>query len=236
MKLAIMQPYLFPYLGYYQLISAVDHFVVLDDVTFIKQGWINRNRILSDGGAFTFTVPLRGAGSHVRIDEIAVSAREYPRWRERFLRTLRQNYRKAPHFDAVMSLIDAVFCPPGARILIRDLATESLRVVMRYLGLPFRHSFSSMYAKPDDVRGADRVMFLCHALGASAYYNAPGGRDLYDRRRFAREGIELRFVVPRRIEYPQGRGAHVANLSMLDVLMFNNRAAVRSMLGEYDLE
>ena len=132
-----------------------------------------------------------------------------------------------------MPLVEEVF--PERPVLIRDVAAQSLQLVMDYLGQPFPHSLSSDYAKPDAVRGAERVVFLCRQLRATAYYNAPGGTELYDRDAFMREGVELRFVVPRKVEYPQFRSPFVPWLSMLDVLMFNGREAVRTMLREYDL-
>ena len=72
MKLAIMQPYLFPYLGYFQLIAAVDKFVFYDDVNFIKNGWINRNRLLISGKVNYITIPLSGASSFLKINQVLV--------------------------------------------------------------------------------------------------------------------------------------------------------------------
>src|SRR5690554_3170605 len=98
MRLGIMQPYLFPYIGYFQLINDVDKFVIYDDVNFIKQGWINRNQILSHNGALIFTVPLKNAGSFSKINEVFINENFYDKWVTKFLRTIDQNYKKAPHF------------------------------------------------------------------------------------------------------------------------------------------
>src|SRR6266581_942498 len=205
MKIAIMQPYLFPYLGYYELIAAVDHLVVLDDVTYIKQGWINRNRILVEGRAAMFSVPLDGAGSHVRICDVLVNEKSYPRWRTKFFKMLTFNYRKAPFFTGVEPLVAEVIPAPGtARLSIRDMAVRSLGAVMRYLGLRFSYSLSSEYPKPDGVKGADRVLFLCRALGAKAYYNPSGGTQLYDKHAFNSQGVTLKFLAPHKTPYAQG--------------------------------
>src|SRR5687768_13108726 len=104
MKLAIMQPYLFPYIGYFQLMHAADKFVVYDDVNYIKGGWVNRNRILVNGKPHMFTLPLKNAGSNIKINEIEVSGGELMKWREKFLRTLQQAYAKAPFKNDVIAL------------------------------------------------------------------------------------------------------------------------------------
>ena len=231
-----MQPYVFPYLGYYQLIRAVDHFVVLDDVTYIKQGWINRNQILVEGRAAMFSVPLEGASSHAMIRDVLVNGKSYSHWRTKFLKTLAFNYRKAPFFAEIGPIVEDVIAAPGTeRVSIRDIAVHSLDAVMRYLRVPFPYSLSSDYAKPDDVRGADRVLLLCRARGADTYCNLPGGAKLYDRDAFRSQGITLEFLTPHDVVYPQNRANFVPGLSMLDVLMFNSREAVRTMLGAYAL-
>lgn len=230
-----MQPYLFPYIGYFQLIKAVEHFVVLDDVTFIKRGWINRNRVLAEGEPLIFTVPVSGASSRVEIQRIEVSSPQYGRWRAKFLRTLDHNYHAAPHYDETLPLVEEAL-PPEAPHLIRDAAVESLRVVMRYLEVPFSHTYASDHGRPPGVTGSDRVLHLCRALGATCYYNAPGGKALYDHSRFAEAGIELRFVVPREITYTQSGSEFVPWLSIIDVLMWNRPDAVRAMLDDYVLE
>jgi len=236
MKIAIMQPYLFPYLGYYQLMRAVDHFVILDDGTYIKGGWINRNQILVQGRAGMFSVPLDGGGSHVKICDVQVDGKSYPHWRTKFFKTLTFNYRRAPYFGDIEPLVAEVIPAQGtAGLPIRQMAAHSLLAVMRYLGLSFSHSLSSEYAKPDGVKGTDRVLFLCQALGATEYYNPPGGRQLYDRDAFRTRGVELKFLTPHKVPYAQRGADFVPWLSMLDILMFNSPEAVRTMLFAYDL-
>ncbi|MFW5701046.1 MAG: WbqC family protein, partial [Cyclobacteriaceae bacterium] len=124
MKLAIMQPYLFPYIGYFQLIHAVDKFVFYDDVDFIKQGWISRNNILLNNQFFTFTVPLVSISSNQKINRTEIHLHQYQNWRKKFFKTLNQAYKKAPFYKVVMPIIDEVF---GAEHkYINDLARESI--------------------------------------------------------------------------------------------------------------
>lgn len=236
MKVGINQPYLFPYIGYYQLLAAVDHFVVFDDVAFIKKGWINRNRILASAGPHTFTVPVRGASSHARIDEVVVSTSEYGTWRRKFLRTLAHSYSESANFAAVRNIIESALPEPGEPFSIRDAAVASLCLVMDHLGLTFEHSYSSDYDLPEESRGLERGLEICRRLGATDYYNAPGGKELYTENDFAPAGIDLHFVVPRRVQYAQPTDTFVPWLSIIDVLMFNSPAQVRRMLGEYELQ
>lgn len=229
--LAIMQPYLFPYLGYFQLIAAADRFVVYDDVTYIKNGWINRNRILDprkDRTIATFTVPLRGAGSHVAIRDVAIN--EATDWRRRLLLTISQTYKRAPQFERVFSLVSGVITRPETHI--RALAVESLRAVCAYLDLSREWVESSSVYGNRELAGPTRVLDICRREGATRYVNAIGGRKLYHQPDFADAGLELRFVEPALFTYPQLENAFVPGLSIIDVLMFNERDRVRRSLGE----
>jgi hypothetical protein len=232
-KLAIMQPYLFPYIGYFQLIQAVDRFVVYDDVAFIKQGWINRNRMLINGAPCFFTVPVKAASSHRLIrDTFIDDDRQHQRWPERLLKSFDTAYRRAPEFSNVFPLLESVLAGKPARIA--ELAVASLRAVARFLdiGTPFVES-SSVYANAQ-LRGEDRVLAICADERATEYVNLPGGRSLYVSERFEAHGITLAFLEPRPIEYRQFDGAFVPWLSIVDVLMFNPVETVRGYLSAYD--
>lgn len=228
---AIMQPYLFPYLGYYQLISASDTFVFLDDVAFMKRGWINRNRILVAGNAFLFTVPVRAASQNRSIRETEIA--EVGAWRRRLERTLRHAYANAPFLAETLDLVHAVISRSTSSIA--ELAAESVRAVCAHLELPasFR---SSSELDTDDTTGAERIIALCQACGATRYVNPPGGTELYDRSQFARAGIDLKFLRPHLPEYSQRADPFVPGLSIIDVLMCNPRETVRTWAQTFDLE
>lgn len=98
-----MQPYLFPYLGYFQLIQAVDKFILLDDVNFIKRGWVNRNRILVNGKDHLFSLPLQRASQFKKINDLKLA--DYPGWRNRFFKTLTHAYRQASQYEPVMKML-----------------------------------------------------------------------------------------------------------------------------------
>ncbi|WP_316016148.1 WbqC family protein [Roseobacter sp. HKCCA0434] len=226
---AVMQPYLFPYLGYFQLIAASGSFVFYDDVAFIKGGWINRNRVLAPGGGLqVFSAALDGGQSSSRsIADTPLSARRD--WQRKFARTLRESYARAPHVDAVCALVDRVLDAPGDSIA--DLACRSVRAVCDHVGLAPRFERSSQFAP--ETRALDRtgrLIELTRRLGGERYLNLEGGRALYGPGPFAEAGLELRFLAPRLEPYPQGRKADfVPGLSVLDALMWTPPETVRDM-------
>ena len=228
MKLAVMQPYLFPYLGYFQLIRAVDAFVVYDDVNYIKGGWINRNCILAQGSKELVTLQLHRASPNLLINQIEIAGNS-----EKLLKPIRQRYSKAPQFGAVFPLLESIFLQQE-----RNLACflgHGLRRVCDYLGLHPEWHISSALKKDNDLRGQDKVLAICEELGATHYINMPGGKALYDHAEFARRDLRLSFIKPRLVEYRQFGKPFVPNLSIIDVMMFNNQSQCARLLEGHDL-
>ena len=229
-----MQPYLFPYIGYFQLIRAVDRFVVYDDVAFIKQGWVNRNRILINGRPSYFTVPIKHASSFTLIrDTLIDDDRQNERWIERTLKTFDNAYRHAPEFARVFPIVEAVFTRPTNRAA--DLAVASLKAVADLLDIRTEWVESSAQYGNVDLQGEERVLAICRAENATDYVNVPGGRELYARDRFEAAGLRLHFTETRPVEYRQFKDPFVPSLSIVDVLMFNPLETVRGFLDACDL-
>lgn len=234
MRLAVMQPYLFPYIGYFQLMRAADLFVAYDDVAFIKQGWIARNRLNIRGEAALFSVPIQGASSFRLIRDTRVCPRQYPGWRENFFKTIQANYARAPYRDSVLPLLEAVFGPGPEGIA--DLALASLLAVRDMLGLACRVERSSALYDNSRLGGQERILDICRLSGATVYINAPGGAALYDRETFRRNGVELFFLESATVVYDQHLGLpFVPNLSIIDVLMHNPVERVREFLDQHSL-
>ncbi|MEH3116123.1 MAG: WbqC family protein [Methylorubrum populi] len=228
---AIMQPYLFPYIGYFQLIAAVDRFVIYDRVKYTKKGWINRNRFLRDGAPVTFTLPLERDSDHLDIRERRVAAGFEP---GRLCAQIAQAYRRAPHVRETMPLVEEVLGYAGADLF--DHLRHGLVRTCAHLGLGTPIRTASEIEEATDLRRQDRVIDLCERLGASTYVNPIGGTALYDPAAFARRGIALRFLRTRPFAYPQGPHPFVPWLSILDVLMFNPRPTLTAVLASgYDL-
>ncbi|HKF67300.1 MAG TPA: WbqC family protein [Vicinamibacterales bacterium] len=228
--IAIMQPYLFPYIGYFQLLASVDRFVVYDDVTFIKQGWINRNRMLINGQAAFFTVPLEHRSSAVAIRDTRISdAPQHRQWPEKLMKSFDSAYRRAPEFVSTRPLVELVLARAGFRIA--ELALDSIKTIADRLEIRTPIVPTSTIYGNGHLRGEDRVLAICKAEKASRYVNLAGGRSLYSRERFAAEGIELCFIEPTPVEYRQFDDAFVPSLSIVDVLMFNPVDRVRGFLN-----
>src|SRR6266481_95426 len=230
-SVAIMQPYFLPYIGYFQLLAAVDKFVVLDDVNYINRGWVNRNRLLLNGVAHSFTVPLRGASQNRLICDIELVGEQG--WRDKLMRTIRQAYGQAPCFAQVSALLESMVNYPSVRL--DEFLLNSLCEIVRYLSLEGEIVSTSRVYKNANLKGQERILDICRQERADVYINPIGGVVLYDRPSFLQQGIQFYFLRSRPVSYPQGKGEYVPWLSILDVLMFNEPLAVRQQLAEMDL-
>lgn len=230
-KLAIMQPYFLPHLGYFQLIAAVDKLVIYDDVNFINGGWINRNRILLNGAPYMFTVPLQAASQNRLICELRLAQDSH--WRDKTLRTITLHYKKAPSYLAVMPMLERVFQYPTTRL--DAFILHSLVEVTRYIGLGTAIQPTSQAYDNRHLRGQARILDICKVEGAQVYVNTPGGRNLYDSETFEANGIQLKFLESNPIVYDQKQEKFIGSLSMIDVLMFNDLQAIQKMVREYEL-
>ena len=228
----VMQPYFFPYLGYFQLAAASTVFVFLDDVAFIKRGWINRNNFLVQNRAHLFSVPLQAPSINRQIATTLVA--EDPNWQIQMLRMLENAYARAPFRNDILVLVKQVLSLPYRSI--GDLAAASVRAVCAHVGMPVTWQTSSENHPQNRLTGTERIIDICRTLNATCYVNAPGGKDLYDPGEFARSGIELRFLRPVLPPYSQAGGAYVSGLSIIDVLMFNPPDVVRAWMEAYELE
>ncbi|MCU7795561.1 MAG: WbqC family protein [Candidatus Thiodiazotropha sp. (ex Myrtea spinifera)] len=229
MKLAIMQPYFFPYIGYFQVIKAVDAFVVYDDVNFIKGGWINRNFILSQGKRSRITLQLQGASPNLLINQIKLGSN-----RIKLLKTIQQSYSKATYFSYVYPMIEEILLYEEDNL--SKFIDFGLRRICNYLGLSPKWYISSDLKKDSKLCGQNKVLSICTELGGSHYINASGGRSLYDKLAFSNQGVQLSFIASKDIEYPQFGGLFEPNLSIIDVLMFNDQEQCSRLLKSFDLD
>jgi WbqC-like protein family len=230
-KVGIMQPYFFPYVGYFQLIAAVDVFVVYDNIKYVKSGWINRNRMLRNGEAVTFSLPLKGASDDLDVCDREIAADFRP---HKLLNQIKGGYGQAPEFGRVFPLIERIVRFED-RNLFRFLH-HSIRALCQFLGIGTEIRVSSGFGIDHSLRKQHKVLALCRALGAVCYLNAIGGMELYAPEEFRRAGVELKFVRSRPFEYRQLGAAFVPSLSIIDMLMFNPAEAVRDcVFGNYEL-
>lgn len=231
MKLGIMQPYFFPYIGYWQLMNAVDVYVIYDDVNYINRGWINRNRVLNNGEPMYFNLGLLGASQNKLINEIQVNPDE--KLVEKNLRTLQMLYAKAPYFNQVYPLLKQILTNKESNVAL--YLQRSFEIICEYLGIKTKFILSSQIPKDNSLKGQDKILEICKILQADEYYNASGGQELYDYERFEKEGIKLGFVKANLSTYQQYKNDFVPGLSIIDIMMFNSPERIREMLGEFEL-
>jgi hypothetical protein len=231
MTIAIMQPYIFPYIGYFQLINAVDKFIIYDDVNFINKGWINRNNILVSGQPHLFTVPLKDASQNKLIREVAVAQGEP--WQKKFLKTVRQSYQKAPYYEKVFVLIEEIVNLEVKTI--HELAHSALKITCAFMEIGTEIIPSSTRYNNTHLKGQERILDICRQENASHYINPIGGMELYDKGRFENEGRRLSFIKSVASPYPQFKNAFVPWLSIIDILMFNNQENINKHLKAYEL-
>jgi hypothetical protein len=231
MKLAIMQPYIFPYIGYFQLIQAVDKFVIFDDVNYINKGWINRNRILVNNQDFMLTIPLKGASQNKLISDIEIA--DDIKLRQNFLRTIEINYKKAPCFDQVFSIICQIVNLDLKKIT--EIIHESIVVLNKYLQIDTEIIKSSTKYNNSYLKGQNRIIDICKQEGASDYINPIGGVELYSKQYFEAQNIQLHFIKSKPVIYQQFSLNFIPWLSIIDVLMFNSQERVKYLINEYEL-
>lgn len=235
MKIAVMQPYVFPYLGYFQLIKAVDTFVFYDDVNFINKGWINRNKILVNEKAYRFTIPLKSQSQFKLISETEIDRLNFDNFNRKFLKTINQSYKKAPHFDSVFGLIEN-FLRCHEFQLISTMSMASIQLVCNYLNINTNLKISSKeFASSKRLKKEQRLYYICKQTNSSTYINPIGGQELYHKSEFENHNINLKFMNSKYLSYQQFNNEFVSNLSIIDVLMFNSKSKIKEMLFNYEL-
>lgn len=231
MKLGIMQPYFLPYIGYWQLLNAVDKYIIYDDVNYIKGGWINRNRVLVNNIDKLITLKLDGASPNKLIKEIELSDDNI--YKKKLLKTIEENYKKAPFFKDVYLMIEKIIMNNEKNLA--KFIEFSLKEISNYLEIKTEILISSSLKKDNLLKGKDKVIEICKIMGATEYYNAVGGQELYSFDEFKQNGIELKFLKTGNIEYKQFKNEFIPNLSILDVMMFNSKEEIKRMLNNYEL-
>ncbi len=238
MVLGVMQPYIFPYIGYFQLINKVDVFVFYDDVTFIKNGWINRNKILINKKENIFSIPLNKQSSNTLIKDTQVSILLYNKWLHKFLKSIQQTYSKAPYFNEVYTIIENTFLKNiSDTIYISDLCQASIIACCQYLGITTKFMKSSeLLNSHQECNRSDRLIKIAKDFNCTTYINSIGGKELYEKEYFKEKGIGLTFLKPNSIEYLQNNSNEfVAGLSIIDVMMYNSKEQIRVMLNDFNL-
>ncbi|MCE9683144.1 WbqC family protein [Halomonas alkalisoli] len=228
MKLAVMQPYLFPYYGYFQLIHSVDKFVLYDDANYIKQGYINRNSINVDGAERNFIVPVIGASSNKKIKDLLFSDDV-----KKSLAMIRQSYSKAPNYNKIYPIVEETFKTPNRSIV--TVCQNGIESVCNYLDIKTEIIKSSELSYNRELTAAGKLIDMSLILNCSHYINNIGGKKLYDKGLFIDHGVELSFLKSSCINYESNGVCFESNLSIIDVLMWLDSEKIKKYLKEYEL-
>jgi len=225
MKLGIMQPYFLPYIGYFQLIAAVDVFIVYDNIKYTKKGWINRNRLLLYGTDSLFSVPLKKDSDTLHVVQRELSS-DFNR--HKLLSQVKRAYSKSPHFSETFQVLERIVLFDNPNLF--QYVHHSIVEICRYLEIETEIKVSSTIPINHDLKSQDKVIALCESMKADTYINTLGGIDLYNKDVFLANGIELQFIKPNSLEYVQFGLPFVPWLSIIDVLMFNSPNEVRECI------
>jgi hypothetical protein len=226
-----MQPYFFPYIGYFHLINSVDIFVVYDNIKYTKRGWINRNRLLQNGKDVKFSLPLKSDSDCLDVCERELAA-DFNR--KKLLNKFKGAYQCAPYFTQTFRLVEHIVRYEEAN-LFRFLH-YSITKTCEHLGITTEIRVSSDITSDNDLKNQNNILALCETIGASTYVNAIGGMKLYSKETFREKGIDLNFIQSKPFEYPQFGDAFVPWLSIIDVMMFNPLDTIRTCIStNYEL-
>ena len=226
-----MQPYIFPYIGYFQLINAVDLFVIYDNIQYTKKGWINRNRFLQNGKDAVFTIPIQNASDYLDVRERVISSSFN---KEKLLNQLFASYCKSPYFEHVFPFLSNIINNNETNLF--KYIHYSIIEICNSLNIDTKIVISSDVDIDHNLKSQGKVIAICQQLGATNYINPVGGQTLYSKEAFQKCGIDLMFIKSNPMKYKQFDNEFVAWLSVIDVMMFNNNEEIIGMLKDYDLE
>ena len=226
-----MQPYFMPYIGYFQLINAVDKFVIFDDVNYINKGWINRNNILVNGKANLFAIPLKEASQNKLINEIFIV--DEAKWKPKLLKTIEMSYKKAPFFKEIYPLVEEIVNRGDSKI--SDYNYHTITRISEYLDIKTEIVSTSAKYNNQNLKAQNRIIDICLKEGASTYVNPIGGTELYNKQAFIEKNMEMYFIKSNEVKYRQFANEFVPWLSILDVMMFNSIQTIKGFLEQYIL-
>lgn len=228
MNIAIMQPYLFPYIGYFQLMNAVDEFIVYDNIQFTKKGWINRNRILVNGADAYITLPLKKDSDYLDIKDRYLSD-DWNSESKKMLNRITESYRKAPYFESVFPLIEKSLLFGDKQLF--NFIFNSLNLTKDFLEIKTSFVISSTIPIDHNLKSTEKVIALCKHQNATTYINPIGGVELYSKEEFKNKGLELKFIKANNIIYPQFKNEFIPYLSIIDIMMFNSKEDIKNHLN-----
>ncbi len=232
MKLAIMQPYFLPYLGYFNLLFHSDIFVLYNDINYIERGWINRNKIIKKDGFNLFTIPLRKASATKLISDIYISDEQ--KWRSKLLKTIEITYVKAPYFNSTYNLVEKIVLKKIYKL--DEFIKNSITEILNFIELEKGIIFSSDFDYDRNTNKENKLVSITRNLQANTLVFPPGSRDLYSETFFIKKDINTEVIIPNLSKYKQfKKNEFTPGLSIVDVLMFNDIEEVKKLFNDYKI-
>jgi hypothetical protein len=231
-KIAIMQPYFFPYIGYFQLLNSVDEFIIYDNIQYTKKGWINRNRILVNNKYQLITLPIKKDSDYLNVVERKLSE-SWDKDKNKMLNVIKSSYSKSPYFQETIELISK--CLNNPEINLFRFLYDSIVLISNYLDIKTPIIISSTINANHNLKSQDKVLSLCKEQNAEIYINSIGGVELYDKKTFKQNNIDLYFIKPNPINYKQFNNEFIPWLSIIDTMMFNSKEQIKEYLNNYIL-
>lgn len=222
-----MQPYFLPYIGYFQLINAVDEFVIYDNIKFTKKGWINRNRILCNGKDEFITLPLKKASDFSNIIERSLSD-DWEQHKIKLTNKINSNYQNSLNYKIISELMTEILNFNNKNLFY--FIENSLKKILSFLNIETKIITSSNLDIDHSLKSENKVIAICNSLNADVYINPIGGVELYDKDNFKKSGLELKFLKTDEIKYEQLGNEFIPFLSILDVMMFNDLELIKNNL------
>ena len=229
-KIAIMQPYFLPYIGYFQLINSVDEFVIYDNIKYTKKGWINRNRFLQNNKEATFTIPLKKDSDWKNVVDRKI-AENFDA--EKLVRQIKNSYSKAPYYNEGFPVFENLVLNEERNLF--EYIYNSIKDICNFLNIDTKLIVSSDINHNHKLESQERVLSICNALEATNYINLSGGKDLYNQKYFSDRGIKLEFIASKPLSYKQFNDDHISFLSILDLIMFNDKDTIYNFLHEVNI-
>ncbi len=233
MKIAGNQPYIFPYIGYFQLINQVDYFISADDYQYIERGWINRNNILVADKPYLITFSVKKDSHNKSICERYYNDKLFIKQYKKLFKLLEFNYKKATYYNDVIELLNRIFSFEDYNVSTFNL--NSIKQICKYLDINTKFLNSSDIKKDGNLKRQDKVLEIVEILNANTYINAIGGKMLYSKEKFKERNVDLFFIETNVKGYKQFSQKFVENLSIIDVLMHNSIDEAKELLNQYTL-
>lgn len=224
--IGLMQPFFLPYIGYFQLMNAVDFFIVLDNVEYSKKSYVKRNILNLNGKDKLFSIPIKKSKDNSKINELILSEK-FRDFKIKFYNQFKTNYYYADYYDEAIELLNEIFSTDEIRL--SNFLVNQLKVIAKKFEMNTTIATSSDYLKDNYDTKEERIFDICKKLESKIYINAIGGRKLYSKEFFSLQGIDLKFIQKNIVN------KNIGYYSILNDVAIYGIKTLRKKLYDYEL-